>query len=193
MLSKERHQTATGSDQARCRLRENRFCARYRFANSSWKHIITRRRNRSRRGSEFHNPRQSLNRCIELAVGSNARGRGRRVTDRDIHAQGGAPSHERTFEAEPVPGLTLTNRAGRDIPTRWISWQNVREYCQGRIPRMDDWLRWMQPEAWMPIIISPHKRPHFDDASLCKGPDLGSFRKKPRQLMSISAPCRVWG
>jgi len=58
------------------------------------------------------------------------------------HAQG-------IFEAERVFGQSLTNAAGRTVPLRWIGEQHVKEDCQGRIPSLADWLRRIQPEAWM--------------------------------------------
>lgn len=53
------------------------------------------------------------------------------------------------FELEQRFGLSLTNSAGRIIPTRWIGEQHVREDCQGRIPSLADWLGRIQPEPWM--------------------------------------------
>ena len=53
------------------------------------------------------------------------------------------------FELERQFGRSLTNSAGRVIPTRWIGEQHVREDCQGRIPSLGDWLRRIQPEPWM--------------------------------------------
>ena len=53
------------------------------------------------------------------------------------------------FELERQFGRTLTNSAGRVIPTRWIGEQHVREDCQGRIPSLADWLIRIQPEPWM--------------------------------------------
>jgi hypothetical protein len=53
------------------------------------------------------------------------------------------------YDAERHFGHSLTNSAGRVVPIRWIGEQHVREDCQGRIPSMADWLRWIQPEPWM--------------------------------------------
>lgn len=58
------------------------------------------------------------------------------------HAQG-------IFEAERVFGVTLTNSDGRQIPTRLLGEQHVREDCGGRIPTLADWLSRIQPAAWM--------------------------------------------
>ena len=56
---------------------------------------------------------------------------------------------EGIFMSERLFGTTLTLASGRQIPTRWIGEQHVREDCQGRIPSMADWLRRIQPEPWM--------------------------------------------
>lgn len=58
------------------------------------------------------------------------------------HAQG-------IFEAERVFGVTVTNSDGRQIPTRLLGEQHVREDCGGRIPTLADWLSRIEPAAWM--------------------------------------------
>jgi len=52
------------------------------------------------------------------------------------------------FEAERVFGVTITNSDGRDIPTRILGEQHVREDC-GRIPTLSDWLSTIKGEPWM--------------------------------------------
>lgn len=52
------------------------------------------------------------------------------------------------FEAERVFGPTITNSAGRVIPTRWIGEQHVKEDCRF-IPTVADWLGRIQPANWM--------------------------------------------
>ena len=52
------------------------------------------------------------------------------------------------FDAEVVFGVTLTNSAGRVIPTRWIGEQHLREDC-GCIPTVADWLRDLPIAPWM--------------------------------------------
>jgi hypothetical protein len=47
-----------------------------------------------------------------------------------------------------VFGPTVTNSAGRAVPTRWIGEQHVREDF-GRIPSFVDWVRAIKPEPWM--------------------------------------------
>jgi hypothetical protein len=52
------------------------------------------------------------------------------------------------FLAEQVFGVTITNADGREIPTRWIGEQHVREDL-GFIPSVDDWCKAIQPASWM--------------------------------------------
>jgi hypothetical protein len=52
------------------------------------------------------------------------------------------------FDAEAIFGLTLTNSAGRVIPTRWIGEQHLREEC-GCIPTVADWLKDLPIAPWM--------------------------------------------
>lgn len=54
-------------------------------------------------------------------------------------------------------GPTLTLSDGRQIPTRWIAEQHVREDF-GWIPSPVDWLRAIKPQPWMgrgPKLIIP--------------------------------------
>ncbi|WP_171182072.1 hypothetical protein [Ruegeria sp. HKCCD8929] len=57
------------------------------------------------------------------------------------HAQG-------VFLAEQVFGVTITNSAGRKVPTRFIGEQHVREDCRC-IPTAADWLKALPIESWM--------------------------------------------
>lgn len=52
------------------------------------------------------------------------------------------------YEAERVFGATVVNSDGREIPTRILGEQHVREDL-GRIPTLADWLRTIKPEPWM--------------------------------------------
>lgn len=52
------------------------------------------------------------------------------------------------FECEREFGATVTNSNGRQIPVRIIGEQHVIEDC-GFIPTVADWLKNIQPEAWM--------------------------------------------
>jgi len=52
------------------------------------------------------------------------------------------------FECERVFGVTLTNRAGRKVPVRFIGEQHVREDCR-RIPTVADWLKALPITPWM--------------------------------------------
>jgi hypothetical protein len=63
------------------------------------------------------------------------------------HAQG-------IFEAERVFGATITNSAGKSIPTRILGEQHVREDC-GRIPTLADWLGKIPGEKWMFAHVKP--------------------------------------
>ena len=55
------------------------------------------------------------------------------------------------FELEQVFGVTITNSDGRQIPTRFIGEQHVREDCGGRIPSVQDWLRGIPGQRWMNV------------------------------------------
>jgi len=59
------------------------------------------------------------------------------------------------FEAERVFGVTITNSAGKEIPTRLIGEQHCIEDC-GFIPTVEDWLSRIEPERWMnsPVKLS---------------------------------------
>lgn len=52
------------------------------------------------------------------------------------------------FESERVFGTTISNSNGRNIPTRWIGEQHVRE-DMGFIPRFTDWISEMTLAPWM--------------------------------------------
>lgn len=53
------------------------------------------------------------------------------------------------FEMEKIFGVTMTNSAGKVIPTRFIGEQHVREDCGGIIPSAQDWLRGIAHKPWM--------------------------------------------
>lgn len=55
---------------------------------------------------------------------------------------------EGIFMSERLFGTTLTLASGRQIPTRWIGEQHVREDL-GHIPSFADWARAIRPEPWM--------------------------------------------
>jgi hypothetical protein len=52
------------------------------------------------------------------------------------------------FEAERVFGTTIRNSAGREVPTRALGEQHVKEDL-GFIPTVADWLTRISPVAWM--------------------------------------------
>jgi len=53
------------------------------------------------------------------------------------------------FEAEKVFGASLVNSAGREIPTRYVAEQHIKEDCGGIVPTVADWLSRIPPESWM--------------------------------------------
>ena len=55
---------------------------------------------------------------------------------------------EGIFMSERLFGTTLTLASGRQIPTRWIGEQHVREDL-GHIPSFADWARAIRPQPWM--------------------------------------------
>lgn len=55
---------------------------------------------------------------------------------------------EGIFLAERLFGPVIRNSAGRDVPTRLIGEQHVKEDL-GRIPTVQDWLTQLVPVPWM--------------------------------------------
>jgi hypothetical protein len=55
---------------------------------------------------------------------------------------------EGIFWAEEVFGPTITNRAGRVVPVRWIGEQHVKEDL-GWIPTLQDWFKHIRVQPWM--------------------------------------------
>lgn len=55
---------------------------------------------------------------------------------------------EGIFMAETLFGVTITLASGRQIPTRWVGEQHVREDL-GHIPSFADWATAIRPEPWM--------------------------------------------
>lgn len=55
---------------------------------------------------------------------------------------------EGIFLAERLFGPVLHNTSGRDVPTRFIGEQHVKEDL-GRIPTVQDWLSQLVPAPWM--------------------------------------------
>jgi hypothetical protein len=55
---------------------------------------------------------------------------------------------EGIFEAERVFGPTIRNSDGKEVPTRILGEQHVREDL-GRIPTLADWLLCIKGEPWM--------------------------------------------
>ncbi len=46
-------------------------------------------------------------------------------------------------------GLFIVNSDGREVPTRLIGEQHVKEDCGGWIPSIQDWLENMKFVSWM--------------------------------------------
>lgn len=63
---------------------------------------------------------------------------------------------EGIFACEEKFGPTITNSAGRTIPTRYIGEQHVKEDI-GFIPSFQDWASTIQTQAWM------HRTPQHTD------------------------------
>ena len=55
---------------------------------------------------------------------------------------------EGIFLAERIFGPVITNSQGREIPTRFLGEQHVREDLK-RIPTVQDWFRCLTLEPWM--------------------------------------------
>lgn len=55
---------------------------------------------------------------------------------------------EGIFLAERLFGPVIRNTSGRDVPTRFIGEQHVKEDL-GRIPTVQDWLERLIPAPWM--------------------------------------------
>jgi hypothetical protein len=53
------------------------------------------------------------------------------------------------FLAEQLFGVTLNNSEGKIISVRDVAENHVMEDCCGRIPTIDDWLKDLEPKAWM--------------------------------------------
>jgi len=67
---------------------------------------------------------------------------------------------------ETIFGVTITNSAGRQVPTRFIGEQHVREDL-GWIPSFADWIKEVPHKAWMtrgvqklPSEVTANDRPH---------------------------------
>jgi hypothetical protein len=55
---------------------------------------------------------------------------------------------EGIFMCEKIFGVTIKNSDGRIVPVRFIGERHVVEDL-GRIPSVQDWLKNIEPEAWM--------------------------------------------
>lgn len=55
---------------------------------------------------------------------------------------------EGIFLAERIFGVTIRSSDDREVPTRFIGEQHIKEDL-GRIPSLQDWLEQIQPKPWM--------------------------------------------
>lgn len=55
---------------------------------------------------------------------------------------------EGIFMCEKIFGPVLINSAKKEVPTRWIGEQHVKEDC-GFIPTIQDWFENITPKRWM--------------------------------------------
>ncbi len=69
------------------------------------------------------------------------------------------------FESETVFGKVIINSEGRQVPTRFIAEQHVREDCGGRIPTLCEWFSRIEPAPWMSI---GHIEPSTPDKDLSR-------------------------
>lgn len=53
------------------------------------------------------------------------------------------------FEAERVFGKSFLNSEGKEVFTRYVCEQHIKEDCGGFIPAVSDWFRNIKREAWM--------------------------------------------
>ena len=70
---------------------------------------------------------------------------------------------EGIFLCERIFGTTITNSEGAKVPVRIIGEQHVREDL-GRIPTIADWLKNLQPQAWM--MRKPAESPEHNSQRL---------------------------
>ena len=57
--------------------------------------------------------------------------------------------------AERIFGTVIVTSTGREVPTRFVGEQHVKEDL-GRIPTVEDWLGNIRPESWMLGRRPPH-------------------------------------
>jgi hypothetical protein len=53
------------------------------------------------------------------------------------------------FLCEQLFGVYLENSAGKKISVRSVAEDHVMEDCAGKIPTVEDWMKTIEPEAWM--------------------------------------------
>ena len=53
------------------------------------------------------------------------------------------------FEAAKALGESFTNSIGKEVYTKYVCEQHIKEDCDGKIPTVEDWLKHMTPQVWM--------------------------------------------
>ena len=53
------------------------------------------------------------------------------------------------FEAERIFGASIRNSDGKEVPTRYVAEQHIKEDCGGIVPSVSDWLSRIRSESWM--------------------------------------------
>ena len=72
---------------------------------------------------------------------------------------------EGIFMAEKFFGPVITNSNGRDVPTRFIGEQHVKEDL-GRIPTVQDWFQLIVPQRWMMKPGKVHEEADTSETSM---------------------------
>jgi Domain of unknown function (DUF6915) len=87
---------------------------------------------------------------------------------------------EGIFLCERIFGPTITNSAGRVIPTRYIGEQHVKEDLGG-IPSLKDWFQHIEVRTWMlKVAMKPEDLEGPPPSSNGVASQLGPTGKRPR-------------
>ena len=68
---------------------------------------------------------------------------------------------EGIFECERIFGASFLNSDGKQVHTRYVAEQHIKEDCGGFIPTIKDWLECIQVKPWMakgypPLSATPN-------------------------------------
>ena len=78
---------------------------------------------------------------------------------------------EGIFLCEAIFGKTLVNSEGKQIPTRFVGEQHVKDDL-GWIPTVKDWLQHLQPQPWMTRTpFRPQRQVEPDPVELARKPE----------------------